>query len=87
MKTLEKFITVYLAILFIAMCLIGVLAVLYGSTLSIEAIKCFFYPSLPIADMSDISLRLGGLAMIIFPIIVLCKKSIIMDWGCKAEYV
>ena len=87
MKTLEKIVTVYLAILFIAIITFGILSVAYGDTLSIDIIKNFSYPTLPTTDMIDISLRLGGLAMIVFPIIVVCKKNIIIDWGCKAEYV
>jgi uncharacterized membrane protein len=84
MKTLEKIVIVYLVILLTAMYIVGVLSLLYGSALSIEAIS---YPVLPIADMTDISLRLGGLATIAFLTLALCKKDIALDWGCKAEYV
>ncbi|MFA7717726.1 MAG: hypothetical protein WC875_03340 [Candidatus Absconditabacterales bacterium] len=64
-----------------------ILAILYGSTLTIEnfSYENFPYPVWPTADIDDIIPRLAGTTSIIFSIF-LYKKDIKIDWGCIAYY-
>ena len=84
MKTLEKILNVYLAILFIAMFLVGFLFVLYGNTLSFEN---FSYPVLPTSDMEDIILRVGGFIVVVMLLYHVFKKNIVLDIGSQGYYM